>query len=240
MLLSELLSEAITFKRISADPKRDNTSKFELDTLANDPSEVNVKDPFEDPELGADGDQEYDPFAEPEADDSSIDPTDDPNGISDDQAAMGVAPDSSSFSSFMGGSGSRGLGSASVATPRTGDPGSPVDDAPDEQSMGDDGSDEGMDQLTNKATEDPNKQGLLRSVKGARLVYKRETEDGTYEELWMYNSGKDFRGEVDRRREILSGTDIPPNKTTSEDGEQSYDVWTTSNAELLLVRGLPN
>jgi hypothetical protein len=101
--------------------------------------------------------------------------------------------------------------------------------------------DQAVDQLANRATEDPNKQGLIRNVPGARLVYKRETEDGTFEELWMYNvTGDNFHQEMKRRQEILSGTDIPPGKTTSPEGEQSYETWTTSNAELLLIKGLPN
>ena len=31
--------------------------------------------------------------------------------------------------------------------------------------------------------DDPDRQGLIRTVKGAHLVYKRKQEDGTYDEL---------------------------------------------------------
>jgi hypothetical protein len=89
------------------------------------------------------------------------------------------------------------------------------------------------------ATQDPDKQGLIRAVDRAHLVYKRQTEDGTYEELWIYNVGK-LQDELDIRKAILAGTDIPTNKRTSPDGLQTYDIWSAGNAELLHIEGLPN
>ena len=86
---------------------------------------------------------------------------------------------------------------------------------------------------------DPDHQGLIRTVKGAHLVYKRESSEGTFEELWIYNVGK-LQDELKVRRAILAGTDIPPNRRDSPDGKQSYDIWSTGNAELLHVEGLPN
>ena len=38
---------------------------------------------------------------------------------------------------------------------------------------------------------DMNRQGLIRKVKNAHLIYKRENETDTYDELWVYRSGKD-------------------------------------------------
>lgn len=105
-----------------------------------------------------------------------------------------------------------------------------------------DGDEEDTDQLdgiANTATEDPNRQGLIRAVKNAHLVYKRETEEGTFEELWIYNVA-DFRSEINTKKAILAGTDIPPNKTRSPDGSQTYTTWAAGNAEMLLIRGLPN
>ena len=116
----------------------------------------------------------------------------------------------------------------------------------DEDSFGEDedisgeGDDQELDQVANKATQDPDKMGLIRTVKGAHLVYKRETEEGTYEELWFYTSGDSMKDELKVRRAIVSGTDIPPTKTSSPDGKQSYTVWTSGNAEMLCIKGLPN
>ena len=85
--------------------------------------------------------------------------------------------------------------------------------------------------------EDPNRQGMVRTVKGAHLVYKREVEDGTYEELWQYNTST-LRDEITIRKAILAGTDIPVNKAQSPDGSQSFETWAAGNAELMLIRGL--
>jgi ribosome modulation factor len=101
------------------------------------------------------------------------------------------------------------------------------------------GDDQKLDALTDKASEDPDRQGVIRTVKSAHLVYKRQTEDGTYEELWIYNIGN-MRDELDVRKAILAGTDIPTSKTASPDGTQQYELWSAGNAELLQIRGLPN
>lgn len=100
--------------------------------------------------------------------------------------------------------------------------------------------DQQLDQVADKATENPDRQGVIRAVKGAHLVYKRETEDGTYEELWVFNGGDTVSKNLSVRKAILAGTDIPTNKTTSEDGKQKYELWTAGNAEILHVTGLPN
>jgi ribosome modulation factor len=118
----------------------------------------------------------------------------------------------------------------------------------DELDLGDEtGDNEGDDQqddpkldaLTDKASEDPDRQGIVRRVKSAHLIYKRQTEEGTYEELWIYNVGN-MRDELDVRKAILAGTDIPTTKTTSPDGSQSYEMWSAGNAEMLQIKGLPN
>lgn len=96
-----------------------------------------------------------------------------------------------------------------------------------------------LDGIVNQAVEDPDRAGLIRTVKNAHLVYKRKTEDGTFEELWMYNISS-LRDELEVRKSILAGTDIPVNKTRSPDGEQTYSIWSAGNAELLHIEGLPN
>lgn len=88
--------------------------------------------------------------------------------------------------------------------------------------------------------DDPDLQGVIRTVPSAHLIYKRQQEDGTFNELWQYNIGKDFRKELEIRRSILAGTDIPPNKMASPDDTQTFELWTAGNAQVMHIRGLPN
>lgn len=104
---------------------------------------------------------------------------------------------------------------------------------------GDSGDDSDIGDIANHATDDPDKQGVIRSVDKAHLVYKRGSEDGGFEELWVYNIGT-LKDDLDVRKAILSGTDIPTNQTTSKDGSQSYTMWSAGNAELIHITGLPN
>lgn len=102
-----------------------------------------------------------------------------------------------------------------------------------------DGENPELDGAAEDAAEDPDRAGLIRAIPKAHLVYKRETEDGTFEELWIYNVDT-LRDELAVRKAILAGTDIPVNKTKSPDGSQEYSMWTAGNAEMLLVTGLTN
>ncbi len=100
--------------------------------------------------------------------------------------------------------------------------------------------------------QDPNAQGVIRTVPNAHLVFKRQMEDGTFEELWIYNigdakdenkkrvDGSKLEDSLNIRREILSGTDIPRGHTRSENGDQSYTLHTMGNAQLLHIVGLAN
>jgi hypothetical protein len=88
--------------------------------------------------------------------------------------------------------------------------------------------------------DDPDRQGLIRVVPNAHLVYKRAAEDGTFEELWIYNTGDSFEPELETRRAILAGTDIPANRMHSEDGSQKYSIWTAGNGQILHITGLPS
>ena len=85
---------------------------------------------------------------------------------------------------------------------------------------------------------DPNRAGVLRTVKGAHLVYKRESEEGKYDELWVFPLGTSI-DEVTLRKTVLAGTDIPPGQVSSEDGSQTYSIWTAGNAQLIHIEGLP-
>lgn len=172
-----------------------------------------------DPEL--DGDEEpVDPVndeeqpTDDEFDDSELladDPTDDPMAGFSDPTSGGAAGGSNEGDDL------------------------PPDVAPEE------GNDElsQLDDVASNATEDPDRQGAIRAVKKAHLVYKRESGDGGFEELWVYNVGT-MKDELETRKAILAGTDILPGKTTSPDGTQTYSIWSTGNAELLSIKGLPN
>jgi hypothetical protein len=120
----------------------------------------------------------------------------------------------------------------------------------DEDSMGDledlpeedlnDEDDAELDTVALTATDDPDKQGLIRNVNGAHLVYKRSEADGTYEELWAYKCGDNMQDSLKIRKAIISGTDIPPTSTSSPDGKQTYSTWAAGNCEMLQIKGLEN
>ena len=97
----------------------------------------------------------------------------------------------------------------------------------------------GLDNVATQASDDPNRRGLIRTVKDSHLVYKRESEDGTFEELWIFNV-TDLKNEMKIRKAILAGTDISTNNTSSPDGKQEYSLWTAGNMEMLQVVGLPS
>lgn len=88
--------------------------------------------------------------------------------------------------------------------------------------------------------DDPDYQGFIRTVPNAHLVFKRQQPDGTFNELWIYNIGNDFRKELEIRKGILAGTDIPLNKMKSPDGGQMYELWTAGNAQLMHITGIPS
>ena len=48
-----------------------------------------------------------------------------------------------------------------------------------------------------------------------------------------------MKDELTIRRAILEGTDIPPKKTESEDGQQKYELTTMGNGQMLEITGLP-
>lgn len=89
--------------------------------------------------------------------------------------------------------------------------------------------------------EDPDFQGVIRTVTGACLVYKRKTEENNYEELWVYNvGGRDIKPEMKIRNSILAGTDVDPKTQKSEDGQQTADTISVGNVQFLHIKGLVN
>jgi hypothetical protein len=92
--------------------------------------------------------------------------------------------------------------------------------------------------------DDPNKQGTIRTVKGAHLVYKRKDDATRYSELWIYKSNKLAKREDVVYTAILAGTDISKHSRKSPDGEQTVDVWSVGAPEDTLnfvqINGLSN
>lgn len=82
--------------------------------------------------------------------------------------------------------------------------------------------------------------GIVRSVKGAYLVSKKQQPDETYKEVWIYNVGKKFSDEANIRKSILAYTDIDPTKNFSEDGSQEAVITTVGNVQYLTIVGLPD
>lgn len=99
--------------------------------------------------------------------------------------------------------------------------------------------DELDDGASPEGEENPNFQGEIRTVRGANLVYKRKMDDGNFEELWIYNVGKDIKRETQIRRAILAGTDVDPGAQESKDGSQRAETTTTGNVQFLNITGLP-
>jgi hypothetical protein len=82
-------------------------------------------------------------------------------------------------------------------------------------------------------------EGLIRTVRGAYLVYKRLTPNNNYEELWIYNLGN-VKSQTRIRNAILSGTDVDPVSLNSPEGNQSATTYSKGNIQFLHIDGLPN
>lgn len=87
--------------------------------------------------------------------------------------------------------------------------------------------------------EDPNFQGVIRTVKGANLVYKRQMPDNTFTELWIMNVGNDMKKESQTKRAIIAGTDVDAQSQQSQDGKQNMELYTVGNVQFCELSGLP-
>jgi len=96
------------------------------------------------------------------------------------------------------------------------------------------------DQMGDEEDIPEEREGIIRTVPNAHLVYKRQSEDGSFEELWVYNTDNTLDTDMKIRHDILAGTDIPPKKTKSPDGTQTYTLTNMGNAQYLHVKGLSN
>lgn len=221
MRLQDFVTEAITVKRLNTQPQKIDRQapQDELDDMPYQYPDDEPDFDFGDAEPPGNGEDDFE--------------LDFGNNTGDESTALNQALDQPHDTQNLN---QAGLGSGSASTPA----GQELEGELGQSGEAVDGVDP-AEQLAASATEDPNKQGVLRKVEGARLVYKRQTENGTYEELWAYNISKSNAPDsFKKRRNILAGTDIPPNKSTSPDGSQTYDIWTTSNAELIRIKGLQN
>lgn len=120
----------------------------------------------------------------------------------------------------------------------------PDDQTSDEFNLDDDQSNmfgSNQDQEGDVGTDeegDQDFQGNIRTIRGACLVYKRKTQNGNYDELWIYNVGDDLKKETIVRKAILAGTDIDPNTQQSDDGSQKARTYTVGNVQYLNISGL--
>jgi hypothetical protein len=105
------------------------------------------------------------------------------------------------------------------------------------QSDGDDNN-ELSDDTKQSDTENTDFQGLIRTIRGACLVFKRKSQNGTFDELWIYNVGDNLKQETIVRKAILAGTDIDPNTQMSDDGTQKAKTHTIGNIQFLNISGL--
>lgn len=96
------------------------------------------------------------------------------------------------------------------------------------------------DSRDDTSNDDPDRQGAIRTVEGAHLVYKRQSEDGTYEELWIYRENDDFHNEIEIKRAIVAGTDIEVDDIKDEESEQKVEMWAAGNIQMIKLSNLQN
>lgn len=82
---------------------------------------------------------------------------------------------------------------------------------------------------------------VTRFVPGAHLIYKRQSDVDSFEELWIYAVNvKSPTEHAKIEQQILAGTDIDANTMASEDGNQRATPWHAGNAKYLHLTGLVN
>lgn len=114
----------------------------------------------------------------------------------------------------------------------------PLSDDRDPDEGASDRDDQLSDVVDAAADSNSESQAIHRHVPGAKLVFKRKADDGTFSELWVFHTDT-IQTDLKIRRQIISGTDIPPGATTSTSGEQQLDTWTCGNVEFIHISGLP-
>lgn len=99
----------------------------------------------------------------------------------------------------------------------------------------DDGDMEQPDQAGAEPTEDQDRQGDIRTIPSAHLVYKRKNENSLYDELWIYKQNQHDTWTMKTYDAIIAGSDIPKGSSTSEDGAQSVERWEVGDPKDTLV-----
>jgi hypothetical protein len=82
---------------------------------------------------------------------------------------------------------------------------------------------------------DPDRQGDIRTVPEAHLVYKRKNENNLYDELWIFKLNQHDTWTMKTYDAILAGTDIPKGSTSSGDGSQTVERWEVGDPKNTLV-----
>lgn len=84
-------------------------------------------------------------------------------------------------------------------------------------------------------------QSVTRFVPGAHLIYKRQSDVDSFEELWIFRlDPKSPTAGSGIEEQIFAGTDIDPATMASEDGTQVAKVWIAGNAKYIHISGLAN
>jgi len=115
-------------------------------------------------------------------------------------------------------------------------------DPDDELDMGEEDEEDFDDDLDDDLDESdvPQYDGIVRSVKGAYLVSRKQQPDQTFTEVWIYNTDRKYENEANTRKAILAGTDIDPKTSVSEDKSQKAIYKSIGNVQFLTIVGLPN
>ena len=100
----------------------------------------------------------------------------------------------------------------------------------DQQPQDDEFSDDGEEQQG-----DPDRQGDIRTVPDAHLVYKRKNENNLYDELWIFKINQHDTWTMKTYDAIMAGTDIPKGSTSSDDDTQSVERWEVGDPKNTLV-----
>lgn len=80
-------------------------------------------------------------------------------------------------------------------------------------------------------------EGKTRRVPRAKMLWKRKDENGLFTERWMYLA-QSIDDIVTIKRNILSETDIPVNKTVSPSGEQGFVMEQFGDVVFITISGL--
>ena len=102
----------------------------------------------------------------------------------------------------------------------------------------------GETQPDNKSKEDPDRQGSIRTIPDAHLVYKRKNDHNLYDELWIYKQNQHDSWTMKTYDAIIAGSDIPKGSTSSPDSQQTVERWEvgdpTNTLVFVHIKGLPN